>query len=152
MALPDFLLVGAPKSGTTALHVALDAQPQLPMPAVKEPKFFLTDGPPPSGGGPGDDKTYAEYIWRQEDYEALWSHGGADQPRGASPTLSLQDPLAHERIAKLVPDAKLVAVLRDPVDRAHSNWAHLRSHGLEPVADFPRSCMPGQPRAARGWG
>lgn len=152
MALPDFLLMGAPKAGTTALHVALAGHPQLCMSSVKEPKFFLTDGPPPTSGGPGDAKTYSEYVWRQEDYEALWSHAEVGQLRGESTTLYLQDPQAHERIAKLVPDAKLVAVLRDPVDRAHSNWAHLRSHGLEPVADFPRACMLGPRRAEQGWG
>jgi sulfotransferase family protein len=152
MALPDFLLVGAPKAGTTALHVALAGHPQLAMSSIKEPKFFLTDGPPPTGGGPGDAKTYAEYIWRQEDYEALWSDAEPDQLLGESTTLYLQDPEAHRRIAKTVPEAKLIAVLRDPVDRAHSNWAHLRSHGLEPVADFPRACMLGERRAEQGWG
>ena len=152
MPLPDFLLIGAPKAGTTALHVALARHPQLAMSSTKEPKFFLTDGPPPTGGGPGDAKTYSEYVWRQEDYEALWSEAEPDQLLGESTTLYLQDFRAHERIAKTVPDAKLIAVLRDPVDRAHSNWAHLRSHGLETVADFPRACMLGKRRAEQGWG
>ena len=54
MSLPDFLVIGAPKAGTTALHAALARHPGLYMSAVKEPKFFLTDGPPPTKGGPGD--------------------------------------------------------------------------------------------------
>src|SRR5207302_3243894 len=55
VALPDFLVIGAPKAGTTALHAALAGHPELFMSPVKEPKFFLTDGPPPRrGGGPGD--------------------------------------------------------------------------------------------------
>jgi hypothetical protein len=53
MALPDFFIAGAPKAGTTALHAALARHPSLYMSAVKEPKFFLTDGPPPTKGGPG---------------------------------------------------------------------------------------------------
>ena len=54
MSLPDFLIIGAPKTGTSALHRALAEHPELFLPSVKEPKFFLTDGPPPSsGGGPG---------------------------------------------------------------------------------------------------
>src|ERR1700712_1292438 len=133
MPMPDFLLVGAPKSGTTALHVALSRHPQLCLSSPKEPKYFLTDGPPPTGGGPGDAKTYQEYVWRREDYEALWSHAEPGQLRGESTTLYLADPDAHRRIRAQVPDAKLVAVLRDPVDRAHSNWSHLRSAGLEPA-------------------
>jgi hypothetical protein len=152
MALPDFLLVGAPKSGTTALHVALARHPQLCLSHVKEPKYFLVDGPPPTGGGPGDAKTYSEYVWKREEYGTLWDHATPGQLCGESTTLYLQDPTAHERIQKTVPDAKLIAVLRDPVDRAHSNWSHLRSAGLETVADFPRACMLGERRAAQGWG
>ena len=52
MPLPDFFVIGAPKAGTTALHVALAQHPQVFMSRVKEPKHFLVDGPPPSGGGP----------------------------------------------------------------------------------------------------
>lgn len=152
MSMPDFLLMGAPKSGTTALHVALSRHPGLSLSSPKEPKYFLTDGPPPTGGGPGDEKTYREYVWKREDYEALWSDAEPGQLRGESTTLYLADPAAHRRIRAEVPDAKLVAVLRDPVDRAHSNWSHLRSAGLEPVGDFPRACMLGEARAQEGWG
>src|SRR3954462_12675408 len=152
MALPDFLLVGAPKAGTTALHVALAGHPQLCMSSVKEPKFFLTDGPPPTGGGPGDAATYRAYIWRREEYEALFDEAPAGALRGESTTLYLRDPAAHRRIAELIPQAKLIAVVRDPVDRAHSNWMHLRSAGLEPEADFIRACQLEEARAAAGWG
>src|ERR1700733_5281861 len=73
VTLPDFLVIGAPKAGTTALHAALARHPGLYLSAVKEPKFFLTDGPPPARGGPGDAQTYREHIWRRADYEALFS-------------------------------------------------------------------------------
>src|SRR6266851_10248036 len=80
VALPDFLVIGAPKAGTTALHAALAAHPGLYMSAIKEPKFFLTDGPPPDrGGGPGDVQTYREHVWRRADYETLF----AGAPPGA---------------------------------------------------------------------
>ena len=72
MALPDFLVIGVPKAGTTALHAALARHPGLYLSAVKEPKFFLTDGPPPDCGGPGDVQTYREHVWRRADYEALF--------------------------------------------------------------------------------
>ena len=65
MALPDFLIAGAPKAGTTALHVALARHPQLYLSRVKEPKFFLTDGPPRAQGGPGDAKTLREQVWQR---------------------------------------------------------------------------------------
>jgi hypothetical protein len=153
VALPDFLLVGAPKAGTTALHVALARHPQLYLSPVKEPKFFLTDGRPPVGpGGPGDALTFREYVWRQADYEALFDPAPPGTLKGESTTLYLRDPAAHERIAATVPGARLVAVVRDPVDRAHSNWTHLRSSGLEPEADFLRACSLEEFRAERGWG
>ena len=50
MSMPDFLVIGAPKAGTTALHAALAQHPGLFMSPVKEPKFFLSDGPPPTKG------------------------------------------------------------------------------------------------------
>jgi hypothetical protein len=152
VALPDFLLVGAPKAGTTALHVALSRHPDLFLSRNKEPKFFLGDGPPPTGGGPGDPATYRGYVWRQEDYEALFADAPEGTLRGESTTLYLRDPEAHRRIARLIPDAKLVAVVRDPVDRAHSNWMHLRSAGLEPEPDFLKACSLEDRRASLGWG
>jgi hypothetical protein len=60
--MPDFLVIGAPKAGTTALHAALSEHPGLYMSAIKEPKFFLSDGPPPTKGGPGDALTYREHV------------------------------------------------------------------------------------------
>jgi Sulfotransferase family len=153
MALPDFLLVGAPKAGTTALHVALARHPRLFLSPVKEPKFFLTAGAPPAGpGGPGDAQTFREYVWRRADYEALFDAAPAGALRGESTTLYLRDPDAHRRIAATLPDARLIAVVRDPVDRAHSNWTHLRSAGLEPEPDFLRACELEESRAGRGWG
>lgn len=153
MSLPDFLVLGAPKCGTTALHVALAAHPELYLSRNKEPKFFLTDGTqPPQTGGPGDAATYARYVWRREDYEQLFSGAPPGTLAGESTTLYLRDPAAHRRIAATVPDAKLIAVLRDPVDRAHSNWTHQRSAGLEPVGDFLEACALTQRRAEAGWG
>ncbi len=151
MALPDFLVIGAPKAGTTALHAALDGHPGLFMSAIKEPKFFLTDGPPPSSGGPGDAATYREHIWRRDDYEALFAHAPAGALRGESTPFYLYDRPAGLRIRSLIPHVKLIAVLRDPVERAHSNWAHLRSAGLEPIGDFVAACAAQEQRIAAGW-
>lgn len=153
MALPDFLLVGAPKCGTSALHKALQGHPQLFLPAVKEPKFFLTDESPPpsSGGGPGDVATWAEHVWRRADYEALFDAAPPDTLRGEGTVFYLYDTEAQRRIHALRPDAKLIAVLRDPVERAHSNWAHLRSADLEPETDFLTACRREPERRAAGW-
>lgn len=151
MALPDFLVIGAPKAGTTALHSAIARHPGLFMSAIKEPKFFLTDGPPPTRGGPGDTKTYREHVWRIEDYAALFDSAPADVLRGESTPFYLYDREAQARIRALIPDAKLIAVLRDPIERAHSNWTHLWSAGLEPIDDFVRACEEEDRRIAADW-
>jgi len=151
MVLPDFFIIGVPKAGTTALHVALARHPRLFLSRIKEPKFFLGDGPPPQRGGPGDAKTFRERIWRREDYEALFDDAPEGTLRGESTPFYLHDAAAQQRIAEQVPAAKLIALLRDPVDRAHSNWAHLWSAGLEPQSDFVTACRLESERAAAGW-
>jgi Sulfotransferase family len=152
VSLPDVIVIGAPKAGSTALHAALAGHPQLHLSAVKEPKFFLCDQrPPPRQHGPGDAHSRREWIWRRDDYEALFADAPTGSLRGESTPLYLQDPAAHDRIARLAPDAKLIAIIRDPVDRAYSNWAHLWSDGLEPEADFLAACAAEEDRLARGW-
>ena len=153
MTLPDFLVVGAPKAGTTALHAALAAHPQLFMSPVKEPRYFLCDDgvPPPRRGGPGDAQTYQEYIWRRRDYEALFAGRGEEMLAGESSPFYLWDRAAHRRIRAAIPGARLIAVLRDPVERAYSNWAHLWSAGLEPCTDFIEACDREPERVAAGW-
>jgi hypothetical protein len=77
--LPDFLIVGAPKAGTSALHAALAQHPQLAMSAVKEPKYFLCgDAPPPLFTGPGDAHSRREWIWRRDDYLDLFADPSAE--------------------------------------------------------------------------
>src|SRR5579875_342430 len=149
--MPDFLVIGAPKAGTTALHAALTRHPALYMSPIKEPKFFLTDGPPPTRGGPGDALTYREHVWRRDRYEALFDGAPAGVLLGESTPLYLYDGDAMRRIRALIPHARLIAVLRDPVERAHSNWTHLWSAGLEPVRDFVRACGEEDRRIAAGW-
>jgi hypothetical protein len=151
VALPDFLVAGVPKAGTTALHAALSRHPGLFMSPIKEPKFFLTDGPPPSKGGPGDVLTYREHVWQRDRYEALFDAAPPGALCGESTPLYLYDRLAMRRIRQLIPEVKLIVVLRDPVERAHSNWTHLWSAGLEPIGDFVRACAEEDRRIAAGW-
>ncbi|SHG47975.1 Sulfotransferase family protein [Jatrophihabitans endophyticus] len=154
MALPDFLLVGAPKAGSTALHAALVGHPQLYLSDPKEPKFFLTDGRRPRRSeqrGPGDAHSAQEWVWRRDRYEALFAGAPPGTLAGESTPFYLWDAESHRRMARLVPAARLIAVIRDPVDRAYSNWTHLRADGLEPEADFLRACDLEAQRAERGW-
>ena len=149
--MPDFLVIGAPKAGTTALHAVLSEHPGLYLSAIKEPKFFLTDGPPPTKGGPGDTLTYREHVWRRADYKALFAPAPPGTLRGESTPLYLYDRAAMRRIRDTLPAARLIVIVRDPVERAHSNWTHLWSAGLEPIADFVRACGEEERRIAAGW-
>ena len=106
MALPDFLIAGVPKAGTTALHAALVRHPDLFLSRVKEPKFFLSDGRPPATGGPGDVQTYQEHVWRQADYEALFDAAPPGTLRGEATPFYLYDLAAHDRIKSLLPDVE----------------------------------------------
>jgi hypothetical protein len=151
MALPDFLVAGVPKAGTTALHAALSRHPGLYLSPIKEPKFFLTDGPPPAKGGPGDALTYREHVWQRDKYEALFDPAPPGVPRGEATPFYLYDAGALRRIRDLIPEAKLIVIIRDPVERAHSNWTHLWSAGLEPVGDFIQACADEERRIAAGW-
>ena len=87
MPLPDFLIAGVPKAGTTALV----RHPDLFLPAVKEPKFFLSDGAPPATGGPGDVQAYQEHVWRRADYEALFDPAPPGTLRGEATPFYLYD-------------------------------------------------------------
>ena len=154
MALPDFLIIGAPKAGSTALHGALEQHPQLFMPSPKETKFFLTGERRPARAdhrGPGDAHSAQEWIWRREAYEALFDVAPPGALRGESTPFYLWDAAAHRRIHALVPGAKLIAVIRDPVDRAYSNWTHLWADGLEPEGDFLAACRLERRRIADGY-
>ena len=152
--LPHFVIAGAPKAGTTALHGALATHPGLYLSPVKEPKYYLTDGrPPPLSGqrGPGDAHSAQEWIWRRERYLALFDDAPAGSVRGESTPFYLYDRAAQRRLVADVPDVKVVVVVRDPVDRAYSNWAHLRADGLEPEADFLTAVRAEEQRIAAGW-
>jgi hypothetical protein len=150
--LPDFLIIGAPKAGTTALHRALLPHPELFLSPVKEPKFFLCAGAPPAGQrGPGDAHSAQEWIWRRDEYEALFAGAPDGARRGESTPFYLYDHGAQLRISQVVPDAKLIVVVRDPVDRAYSNWMHAWSDGLEPIDNFAEACAAEDARVDAGW-
>jgi hypothetical protein len=152
MSLPEFFLLGAPKAGTTALHGALATHPGLYLSPVKEPKFFLGDEQPPTLlGGPGDAHSAREWVWQRDRYEQLFDAAPAGTLRGESTPFYLADLDAHRRIHDAVPGARLIVVLRDPVDRAYSNWAHLWADGLETIDDFVAACAEEPRRRDEGW-
>ncbi len=149
---PDFFLIGAPKAGTSALHAALALHPHLFLSKVKEPKYYMCgDSPPPAYKGPGDAHSKQEWIWQRDRYLDLFDEAPDDALRGESTPFYLYNRDARRRIAADRPDAKLIAVLRDPVDRAYSNWMHLWMDGLEPRADIVEAAAQERKRIDNGW-
>ena len=107
--VPDFFIVGHPKCGTTALHWMLTRHPQVYMPGLKEPRFLASDL---------RDRFHipatATIPDTLEDYLALFGPAKAGQLVGeASPTY-LSSRTAAAAIADLQPDARIIAILREP--------------------------------------
>ncbi len=151
MALPNLFIIGAPKCGTTSLHGYLAQHPRISMSAVKEPKFFLADGTRPRHRGPGDERACRAYVVDRDAYEALFTYPpGPGGYAGESSPYYLWDPGAAPRILDLVPDARLVAVLREPTLRAYSNWADLREQGREKL-DFASAMAAEEERRRLDW-
>lgn len=129
---PHFIIVGAQKSGTSTLHGVLGAHPDVFIPD-REIFFFDIDDPlqhpdfaPASGERrdfEADFETYA--TW----YERFFAGARPEQLRGEDSTSYLASELAPERIARLCPDVKVLALLRDPVSRAYSHYWHDVSRG-----------------------
>jgi hypothetical protein len=151
-ARPDFIIMGAPKAGTTALHAALTRHPDVFMSTPKEPKYWMCDdAPPPHWRGPGDRHSQQEWVWRRDEYARLFLAAPPTALRGESTPFYLWHRAAQRRIAEHLPEAKLIAVVRDPIDRAYSNWMHLWSDGLEPVGDFEAAFAHEHRRITAGW-
>lgn len=119
--LPHFLVIGAAKSGTTALHQYLSEHPQIFM-CAKEARYFAYDDGPEARAR---EKAFgANHFWVKtvEDYRALFAGAGPGQVRGEAAPIYLESAFAAERIRAMVPDARLIACLRNPIDRAYSGY------------------------------
>ena len=149
---PDALIIGAPKAGTSALHAALKGHPQIYASPVKEPKYYMcADAPPPAYRGPGDAHSQQEWLWRRQDYAALFAEAPPGTVRLESTPFYLYLRHARQRLAEELPEARFVVVLRDPIDRAYSNWMHLWVDGLEPESDFVAAWRAEERRVDAGW-
>jgi len=114
--MPDFFVIGAAKCGTSSLHLYLDQHPQVSMSLVKEPGVF----------------SRPLYLRRYENYDGLFDCSA--RRRGESSTSYTRYPAegdAAPRIREAVPEAKLIYLVRDPVDRIVSDYIHHHAAGHE---------------------
>jgi len=142
LRLPDFFIVGHPKSGTTALYEMLRRHPQIYMGELKEPWFFATDMPPrfliPRAGTPP--KTLQEYA-------ALFAGARADQRVGEGTSTYLFSKTAAAAIAEVAPAARIVAILREPVSFLRSYHLQLLQNHIETEQDLGRAIALEQDRS-----
>ncbi|MBI2885672.1 MAG: sulfotransferase [Chloroflexi bacterium] len=118
---PNFFIVGAGRSGTTSLYFYLRRHPDIFLPWLKEPHFFSRGLGPWSQGA----------VTREEDYLKLFKDVGVKRAIGEASPAYLYDAGAPARIKEAVPQAKIIILLRAPIDRAYSQYLqHVRA-GIE---------------------
>ncbi len=124
MILPTFIVGGAPRAGTTFLYEVLDEHPDVFMakPRTPEPKFFLID-----------DEFQKGLAYYSERYFS-GALGGRCTAVGEKSTNYLESPVAARRIRTSLPDVKLLFALRNPIERAFSNYLWSTKNGLETLS------------------
>ncbi|MCM1981522.1 sulfotransferase family protein [Lyngbya confervoides] len=128
--LPNFLIIGAAKAGTTSLYDYLSQHPQVFMSPLKEPKYFALEGEPLNFQGPSQIINHTS-VNSLAEYCQLFSGVRQEQAIGEASPLYLFSEQAARRIRQRLPQVKLIAILRNPVDRAFSSYSHLLREGFE---------------------
>lgn len=137
---PTFLILGAYKAGTTSLHHYLKQHPQIFMSQIKEIRFLTYAGHQELPLSPIE---FASLPWKVRslaEYEDLFAGTDVFPARGDVSPCYLAFPVQTIRgIRKYTPNAKLIAILRHPADRAYSSFVGLVNKGREEEVDFQRS-------------
>jgi hypothetical protein len=142
--VPDFFVVGHPKSGTTALYEMLRRHPQIYMPGCKEPWFFAPElhvrTPPRPEGTP---QTLDEYL-------ALFDAASPEQRAGEATAHYLWSATAASAIAEVAPDARIIAVLREPASFLYSLHLQFLETYVETERDLRKAlALEGERRQGR---
>jgi hypothetical protein len=143
--IPDFFVLGHHKCGTTALYAMLGRHPQIYLPRLKEPRFLASDLRYPNPPG------RAIVPETLEQYLALFDGAGPDQRAGEGSPMYLWSREAARNIAEIQPDARMIAILREPVSFLSSLHNHLLLHHVETEGDLRRA-LALEPDRRRGQG
>src|SRR5271169_543615 len=130
--LPDFFIVGHSKSGTTALYEMLRRHPQLFLPDFKEPSYFAADLRPRVPQRLAEPETLEEYV-------RLFAPALPGQVTGEASSLYLYSREAAGAIARVAPDARIIAILREPASFLHSLHLQLVQNRLEDHKDLAQA-------------
>lgn len=133
MKLPNFLIIGAAKAGTSSLYYYLKQHPEIYMSPVKETNFLALEGEKLDYIGPdlGINQTS---VVKLEDYQNLFKLVTNEKAIGEASPIYLDSQKAIARIKHYIPETKLIAVLRNPIERAFSSYCHLLREDLEMVS------------------
>ena len=137
MTLPNFLVIGAQKCGTTALYAALRQHPQIYMSPIKEPFFFALNGAPPPYIVPEE---YGQMLrYTTVSYFALFQSVTTQPAIGEASAIYLSSYQPERTAANIYafnPAMRLIALLRHPADRAYSAFHYYCARGYEPEKTF----------------
>lgn len=149
ICLPNFLIAGASKCGTTSLYYYLKEHPEIFMSRIKEPAFFLWQITGTPGNGIGDKRRVM--IRSLEDYLELFRGSEGKKAVGEASVHNLyhsNKTIGH--IKNLLGDPKIIIVLRDPVERAFSAYMHLVRDNRE-FLPFEQALDQEAERIRKGW-
>ncbi|WP_062202175.1 sulfotransferase [Demequina salsinemoris] len=143
----DFFIVGQPKSGTTALATFLDEHPEISMAVPKEPAWMASDLIEESVAAHGDTRKVS--VASESDYAACFAAATADQLRGDASTWNLYSRSAASRIHEHNAEARIVALIREPVAMIASLHQQYVNESVEDLADL-REALSAEPARAAG--
>ncbi len=150
--MPNFLIIGVSKAGTTSLDYYLQQHPEIYMAEGKETYFFNFENDDSRFNGPGDDERVNFRVVRTlDDYQHRFNGVTNEKAIGECCGPYMYDPKATLRIQSHLPDAKLIAVLRHPVERAYSAYMHVIREGHEQIQDFRQALQKEDERIKLNW-
>jgi hypothetical protein len=137
LRVPDFFIVGSPKTGTTALYEMLRERPRIYLPKLKEPRFLAADMHP----RPGHERGPQELGYPQtlEEYLTLFSEATPEQRVGEASAFYLWSRTAAANIADLQPNARIIAILREPASFLRSLHLLFVRWGVEDEKDLRKA-------------
>jgi Sulfotransferase domain len=150
MTMPNFIIVGAVKAGTSSIFRYMRQHPDIFTSTPKEPLFFLFNSRPPDFQGPGDREAYRNVVVDPAQYAALFVNAGGKKAIGEASASYLDGEDVPRRIADRIPDAKIIMVLRNPIERAYSHYWMFRLSRREKET-FARALDMEQERRRMNW-
>jgi hypothetical protein len=149
--LPNFIIAGAARAGTTSLCNYLSAHPEIYMSPFKEPHFFSFVDRELNFQGPHDARTNErEIITQFEDYEKLFKDAENEEAVGECSNSYLYFPVAADNIKKAIPHCKIIIMLRNPVERTYSHYRQAFSIGHDTLS-FEEALAAEPERLQTGW-